>query len=115
MQAILAPTAAILQVQPFCSQFNKEIPLTIEVYDENHDSSISHITIDNPTFVGYEITCLTLEFIRYSAWKYKTEIEKHPILNEIIKLELEFKRLSEKYKTGISELRNSIIDLKKTD
>ena len=45
--------------------------------------------------------------------KYKSEIIKHPLLNEIIKLEQEFKRLNKKYRDGISDLRNSITDLKK--
>ncbi len=50
-----------------------------------------------------------------SISKYKTDITKHPLLNEIIKLESEFKRLNAKYRVGISELRNSIKVLKKTD
>ncbi|UYP47877.1 hypothetical protein NEF87_004162 [Candidatus Lokiarchaeum ossiferum] len=45
--------------------------------------------------------------------KYKTEIIKNPLLNEIIKLEQEFKRLNQKYRDGISDLKSSITDLKK--
>lgn len=56
-------------------QFNENIPLFAELYTQMGDNSISHMMTKNPALTGREVKCITMEFIRYSAWQNKTEIQ----------------------------------------